>query len=175
MVLRSLEEDEVDDNAEVEIAILTPNNANGNVTDEDSGDEEYVSVNNLPASQLLAEAEILHRETDDGEDLLDNDTIKDGNLDNSVWDEEDDIPIHYFKILKKSYNWEDKDLQMENENWSHMITVTNNASPTELFSYVFDDAIIDMFELYINEYALKKNQPANITKEEIKCFLVFYF
>lgn len=41
MILRMLEDDDLitKNEAEIKIAILPPNNANGDVTDEDSGDE----------------------------------------------------------------------------------------------------------------------------------------
>ncbi|KAK9694561.1 Transposase IS4 [Popillia japonica] len=42
------------------IGILPPNNACDELTDEDSGEEDFVSVNNLPPSQLLANAEIIN-------------------------------------------------------------------------------------------------------------------
>lgn len=38
----------------VDITILPPTNANDDVTDEDSGEEESPVADNLPASQLLA-------------------------------------------------------------------------------------------------------------------------
>nr|CAD7391977.1 unnamed protein product [Timema cristinae] len=43
---------------EIQLYIQPPNNANDDVTDEDSGDEDVVTTNNLPGSQLLAPAEL---------------------------------------------------------------------------------------------------------------------
>ncbi|CAH0401860.1 unnamed protein product [Chilo suppressalis] len=40
------------------ITILPPENCNADVTDEDSGDENLVSMHNLPGSQLRAQAEV---------------------------------------------------------------------------------------------------------------------
>ncbi|CAH1980438.1 unnamed protein product [Acanthoscelides obtectus] len=41
------------------IAVLPPVNANEYNTDEDSGDENEVDINNLPGSQLMTEVEIV--------------------------------------------------------------------------------------------------------------------
>lgn len=50
---------EEDDNfTEADITLLPPENANGNITNEDSGDEDDFILSNLPASQLRAPAEM---------------------------------------------------------------------------------------------------------------------
>ncbi|KAK4885128.1 hypothetical protein RN001_001399 [Aquatica leii] len=59
-LLAELEEDIHGTSASHDIAILPPTNANDDLTDEDSGDEQDRSINNLPASQLLAEAELFN-------------------------------------------------------------------------------------------------------------------
>ncbi|CAH1956597.1 unnamed protein product [Acanthoscelides obtectus] len=41
------------------IAVLPPVNANEYNTDEDSGDENEVDINNLPGSQLMTEVEVV--------------------------------------------------------------------------------------------------------------------
>ncbi|KAJ8933090.1 hypothetical protein NQ314_014218 [Rhamnusium bicolor] len=41
------------------IAVFSPSNANGYNTDEDSGDENIVDINNLPGNQLMADAEAI--------------------------------------------------------------------------------------------------------------------
>ncbi|KAK4877693.1 hypothetical protein RN001_010199 [Aquatica leii] len=61
-LLAELEEDIHGTSASHDIAILPPTNANDDLTDEDSGDEQDLSINNLPASQLLAEAELFSHE-----------------------------------------------------------------------------------------------------------------
>lgn len=40
------------------IIILPPENCNADVTDENSGDENQVSLHNLPGSQLRAQGEV---------------------------------------------------------------------------------------------------------------------
>jgi len=59
-ILTLLEEGDVrllPDN-EIDIYIQPPVNANDDVTDEDSGEEDNPTVNNLPGNQLLAPAEL---------------------------------------------------------------------------------------------------------------------
>lgn len=49
----------------IDIVLQPPDNACADLTDEDSGDEEQLTINNLPPSQLRADAEIEHRSDDD--------------------------------------------------------------------------------------------------------------
>ncbi|KAL3267110.1 hypothetical protein HHI36_011250 [Cryptolaemus montrouzieri] len=42
----------------IDVIMMPPSNANGEVTDEDSGDEDQVRPSNLPGSQLSASAEV---------------------------------------------------------------------------------------------------------------------
>ncbi|KAJ8943506.1 hypothetical protein NQ318_016286 [Aromia moschata] len=49
---------------EINIALLPPINSVEDLTHEDSGDEEYLNINTLPGSQLLALAEIIIKDTD---------------------------------------------------------------------------------------------------------------
>lgn len=62
------------------ITIFLPNNACGDITDEDSGDEDYIDINNLPSSVMQNEVEF----------------VKKINCD-SDWDTEDDIPLSQIK------------------------------------------------------------------------------
>lgn len=60
-IIAILEEDKVTENTnEANITLLPPENANGNITDEDSGEEDEVNLSNLPASQLRTQAEIVY-------------------------------------------------------------------------------------------------------------------
>ena len=56
--------------SEVDVHIQPPNNANDDLTDEDSGDEDNVSSINPPGLQLLAPAELpkLFQTDDNNED-----------------------------------------------------------------------------------------------------------
>lgn len=65
--LEQNEEEEVPDS----IVIMPPENCNAEVTDEDSGDEDFVLLQNLPGSQLRAPAEVEHGDSsDDNDDYL---------------------------------------------------------------------------------------------------------
>ncbi|XP_050296361.1 piggyBac transposable element-derived protein 3-like [Anthonomus grandis grandis] len=65
------------------IVILPPTNANGYVTDEDSGDDDQVTMNNLPGSFHNSEAEPVFKATSQAID---------GNEDN-LDDSNDDVPL----------------------------------------------------------------------------------
>ncbi|CAG5058878.1 unnamed protein product [Parnassius apollo] len=49
-----------DDDLPSEITIFPTEDPNNEITDEDSGDEEFVTLHNLPGSQLRAPAEITY-------------------------------------------------------------------------------------------------------------------
>ncbi|KAJ8892847.1 hypothetical protein PR048_005428 [Dryococelus australis] len=52
-------------NERLAVTIMSPTNANSDLTDEDSVDEENVTISYLPATQLQVEASIVSRRRDD--------------------------------------------------------------------------------------------------------------
>lgn len=138
---------------------MPPNNACDDITDEDSGDENLLSIENLPSSQLLANAEI-------------NDTIShlDSDYDS---DPEFNVPLSMFikKNTKTSYKWNNGDIKRETVVWPVVQTAPATRSPYELFSLFFSEDVINMFVSYSNLYAAQKNHPnAGITSNEIRKF-----
>ena len=126
-LLRTLEDhsDAVPNCHEYNIAIMPPTNATQHLTDEDSGEEDSMTINNLPRLLLLAEADIVIDESD----MTGMDNVNDNH-----WDDEDDIPLHYFSAPKKQYRWVHRDLLASNVVWPTVITATNAvSSATELF------------------------------------------
>ncbi|KAK4887484.1 hypothetical protein RN001_003755 [Aquatica leii] len=92
-LLAELEEDIHGTSASHDIAILPPTNANDDLTDENL-DEQDRSINNLPASQLLAEAELFSHELN----------LVDENKKNNVedfWDESDKLPLSEFIKIRR--------------------------------------------------------------------------
>lgn len=76
-----LEDDEIEADS---ITLLPPVNACGNVTDEDSGDEDLIDINNLPASQMQSQVEVNTRITDED------------------WSSEDELPLS--ELQRRSKN-----------------------------------------------------------------------
>ncbi|CAK1596123.1 unnamed protein product [Parnassius mnemosyne] len=62
-----------DDDLPSEITIFPPEDPNNEITDKDSGDEEFVTLHNLPGSQLRAPAEITYDDTFSDSDDSEND------------------------------------------------------------------------------------------------------
>ncbi|KAJ8937186.1 hypothetical protein NQ318_012739 [Aromia moschata] len=148
---------------EINIASLPPINSVEDLTDDDSGDEEYLNINNLPGSQLLAPAEVMTKDTDVDEDAS-NATAVGLNLNASRkivtahhWDEEDDIPLSVFQAVKKIYKWSETYLSLPDVEWPTMNKVESQLpSATELFLRFFNEEVIDMFVFWSNNYATKK-------------------
>lgn len=159
------EEDDLRSMDAVEINILPPDpNFDANDTDEDSGNEEEVHINNLPGSQLRSTAEIR---------II-------GRTDDEEWDEDDLIPLSELAERerrmtigpKKVHKWTRGNLQnpVLNLEWPQLNTVYNHNSPLELFECFFDAEIIDMFVTCTNQYAASKNRKSDVTPEEMKTF-----
>ncbi|KAJ8943841.1 hypothetical protein NQ318_020913 [Aromia moschata] len=91
---------------DINIALLPPINSVEDLTDEDSGDKEYLNINNLPGSQLLAPAEVMTKDTDVYEDAGNATAVGlNWNASRKIvsadhWDEEDDILLSVFQALK---------------------------------------------------------------------------
>ena len=173
-LLSYLEDDstELENVDELSIAMLPPVNANDDLTDEDSGDENDLSINNLPQSQLLAEADIVGGLDVMGIESEDQSEIQE------EWDDEDDVPLAQLvkrpklSLTNKSkvYQWSKNELTPDGDDWPEMSTVPHNNSPIELFYLFFDEHVLELFVTKTNLYAARRNRRADITPQEMKCF-----
>ncbi|XP_017467190.1 PREDICTED: piggyBac transposable element-derived protein 3-like [Rhagoletis zephyria] len=59
-IIETADDDDIPDNG-LDVAVLPPINCNDDVTDEDSGEEDNPTINNLHGSQLCAEAVLLNK------------------------------------------------------------------------------------------------------------------
>lgn len=142
------------------------------LTDEDSGEEDNVAIENLPGAQLRAEAEYQITPVVDDEE------------DNDGFDSEDDLPLSGLikrkRIMKKSnYKWEKLDIRSDflpdwQENQGNNISngqVEDLSDPIHLFFKFFDEDIIDLFVKETNGYANRKNLKGDVSRDEIKSFI----
>nr|CAI5859413.1 unnamed protein product [Callosobruchus analis] len=152
-----------------DIVIVPPENANNENTNEDSGDEDDVILDNLPGSQLLAEAEVLHDST-----AADTEVSADG------FDSEDDLPLSTFgtrvvesKVAKKSrnYKWNNRDIESDILAFVPPYGPKRLYTPLEAFFLFFDNEVIGILVQYSNMYASSHNCVGDITEDEICCFL----
>ncbi|KAG5874691.1 hypothetical protein JTB14_024081 [Gonioctena quinquepunctata] len=141
-LLQSLEDSDDDGHNGLALTMLPPTNACEPVTDEDSCDEDYVNINNLPGSQLRAEAEIFYGDSEvtNRTNIPKTISVTDNNLDGT--DSEDNIPLMELRgrlkkkkieVKKKSYKWVAKDLIPEEVQFPCQQNVLNNNSASELF------------------------------------------
>nr|CAI5862846.1 unnamed protein product [Callosobruchus analis] len=144
-----------------DIVIFPPENANNENRDEDSGDETDVILDNLPVSQLLAEAEVLHDSS-----AADTEVSADG------FDSEDDIPLSTF-VAKKSRNYKRNNRDIESDIPAFLPTYgpIRLYTPLEAFFLFFDKEVIGMLVQYSNMYASSHNRVEDITEDAIRCFL----
>ncbi|KAK9694758.1 Transposase IS4 [Popillia japonica] len=135
------------------ITIFPPDNANGEITDEDSGEEDDVCIENLPGSQLRERAEL----------NFDEPTRLENTEDSS--DEEDNFPLSHFVPLKKfkTFNWVlGQDLPQQTESWNKPCTAENNLNPIELFCLFFNNPLIANMCNFSNLYASQHNRMGNL-------------
>ncbi|KAF2893272.1 hypothetical protein ILUMI_12900 [Ignelater luminosus] len=155
--------------------------SSGDITDEDS-EEDTLTINNLPNSQLLAEAEYSEDEsTDDSlEKQLDN-FVKNSEEVRCVYgnvysdsDSEDNLPLSVFarkphKKKKTKCFWEDNEVSDDFPKWQPAQSVDENLSPVELFNRFMDKEFIAIVVNHSNKYAFCKNLPGDISPEEMLC------
>jgi hypothetical protein len=118
------------------IILFPPEKANDDVTDEDSGDEDVVAIENLPASQLQMVAEL-----ENVNDDLDNDP-------------EDDIPLSQLRSGRgcssrtkrcKVLHWSGGNISEEHfPGWMNQIFPNRQLTPLEYFELFFDEEIMDI-------------------------------
>ncbi|XP_030762214.1 piggyBac transposable element-derived protein 2-like [Sitophilus oryzae] len=156
-----IEEDDFP-HASTDIILFPPND--GWDTDEDSGEEDAVSPDNLPSAQLRAPAEIQVPVEDDDSD-------------------DDNIPLarlvtqsKQVSKVSKTYNWTDGHISYE----SGIFESTNDTEyqeyqeedPYSIFSKLFDENIFDILIEETNRYALSKNTNSRpVTIREMKSFV----
>ena len=132
------------------VTIVPPDNACGEVTDEDSGDEDGGgTINNLPGSMLRSEVPIL--ECDD-----------------------DEPPTKKSKSSRKRIK---KDIESKIPTWeptenSHLQQLREKElDPKDYFELFFDDALISLIVNKSNLYAAQKNKNLQVTDKEMRCYL----
>lgn len=178
-IINELEKDE-EESAPVSISILPPENCNADVTDEDSGDENYVTLHNLPGSQLRAPAELCCRSADDsGEDDDDVPLIQLSKRRRVTAEESpstsksNETTSGVIISKNKSYKWTSRDIHPTFDPWLDMQTSATHFTPLQYFEMLFGDDIINMLVHYTNLYAAQKNasKPINVSTDEMRCFI----
>ncbi|KFM73653.1 PiggyBac transposable element-derived protein 3, partial [Stegodyphus mimosarum] len=144
------------------------------ISDEDSGDEDYVGMDNLSGNQLRANAEIRFRGKSNI--ILSQSVNKDIANENSN-DEDNTPPLKKKRFIEKR-KWVMSDLtnvQREkwnwNEDWNRSMEISSK-SPCNLFEQFFDDDVLDYIVYHTKLYARQKgNHVFDITSEEMKAFI----
>ena len=142
---------------ELAITILPPDNATGNITDEDSGAEDGGgTINNLPGSMLRAPA-VLGSESDSS-------------------DEEEIKPKRKKAKSTTNRKWIKRDIAVKMPQFSGTDQNTENLknqnlTPSKYFELFFDDMLINNIVIETNRYASQKNVDLQVTGEEIRCVL----
>ncbi|XP_051851594.1 piggyBac transposable element-derived protein 2 [Antechinus flavipes] len=157
-VLNSLE-DESTKEKEI-IFISPPDNAVGDFTDEDSGDEEGHKGGNLPGSML--HATVISEGSDTGED---NEEL-----------ELQPARKRQKRIAELRRIWTKRDIRPDFVSWSasdpHIEYLkSQELSPVGLFELFFDEGTINFIVSETNRYAWQKNVNLDLTAQELKCVL----
>lgn len=124
----------LDDNLLVpdSVVVFPPINANDDVADEDSGDDKYVVMDNLPGSSLQTQAEVIfNREIYENADDAD--------------DDKDEIPLATFiryKKRQKRNDWVLEDMSNKFPTWQYECVVMTH--PLDIFNLFFDDLLWEM-------------------------------
>ena len=158
-VLNALEEEESGHRRE-EIFIAPPNNAAGDFTDEDSGDEDSRRGTHLPGNVL--HALVVPEDSGTGE-------------------EDDDLQLQPAVkkrkgVMEPQRVWTKRDIHPDFSSWTasdpHMEDLkSQELSPVGLFELFFDEGTINFIVNETNRYAWQKNVNLGLTAQELKCVL----
>lgn len=108
------------------------------LTDEDSGDEDNVTVNNLPRNILLQPAEVYGQDNDSSSDI------------------EEEPTTSQSKRKKTTFAWRKKDLDISSNDWPEFQGAFQEKLPIEWFENFKDEDIISLLVSESNNYAVKK-------------------
>ncbi|XP_052756252.1 piggyBac transposable element-derived protein 3-like [Galleria mellonella] len=146
--------DNEEDYRERLICILPPPVDPDCLTDEDSGEEDNVTLNNLPRNILLQPAEVMIQ----------------GQIMVSDTKEEPSDSTGRTK-RRRTYAWRKRDLAKNPVNWPDVQGACQDKRPIEWFENFLDEDVISLLVSESNKYAVKKNLPGDITTEDMKCFI----
>ncbi|KAF9422382.1 hypothetical protein HW555_001972 [Spodoptera exigua] len=146
--------DNEEDYRERLICILPPPVDPDCLTDEDSGEEDSVTLNNLPRNILLQPAEVMIQ----------------GQIMVSDTEEEPSDSTGRTK-RRRTYAWRKRDLAKNPVNWPDVQGACQDKRPIEWFENFLDEDVISLLVSESNKYAVKKNLPGDITTEDMKCFI----
>ncbi|KAL3286588.1 hypothetical protein HHI36_001089 [Cryptolaemus montrouzieri] len=127
-------DDDSNQTSHVDVVLMSPSNTNGEVTDEDSGDEDQVRPSNLPGWQLSAPAEIYSDNRNRDADFDSEDEISSTELAKKMKGRTKE---------KKNYHWTNGDLVLQPMEWPSSIGV-EDISPISLFAKFFPDSLINL-------------------------------
>ncbi|XP_042530297.1 piggyBac transposable element-derived protein 2 [Dipodomys spectabilis] len=158
-VLNALEDGDSGHSRE-EIFIAPPDNASGDFTDEDSGDEDGPRGAQLPGRVL--QASVVAEDSDTGED-------------------NEDLELQPAKRRRKAAGepqrfWAKRDIRPDFSNWTasdpHIEDLKNQElSPVGLFELFFDEGTLNFIVNETNRYAWQKNVNLGLSVQELKCVL----
>ncbi|XP_048213385.1 piggyBac transposable element-derived protein 2 isoform X2 [Perognathus longimembris pacificus] len=157
-VLNALEEGS--GHSREEIFIAPPDNAAGDFTDEDSGDEDGQRGAQLPGRVL--HASVVSEDSSNGED-------------------NDDLELQPAKkrltaVREPPCFWAKRDIRPNFGDWTasdpHIEDLKNQElSPVGLFELFFDEGTLNFIVNETNRYAWQKNVNLGLTVQELKCVL----
>ncbi|KAJ8955078.1 hypothetical protein NQ314_006958 [Rhamnusium bicolor] len=111
------------------VVLFPPINANDDVTDEDSGDDDNVIMDNLPGSVLNSQAEATFRTDSKIINILPSDS-----------DSDDSVPLAQFckyKKKQKKNDWVQEDIVRKLPDWQKELGAKNHRTPLEIFLSFF--------------------------------------
>ncbi|KAM6148461.1 piggyBac transposable element-derived protein 2 [Erethizon dorsatum] len=147
-------------NDRVEIFIAPPDNAAGDFTDEDSGDEDGRRGPQLPGSVLHAS-------------VVSEDSGTGGDSDELVLQP---VPKRQKAGVEAQRVWTKRDIQPDFGSWTasdpHIEDLkSQELSPVGLFELFFDEGTINFIVNETNRYAWQKSINLGLTAQELKCVL----
>lgn len=164
--------------AGLDVAILPPTNATGDITDEDSGGEEDPVIDNVSSNQLNALALAPDYICDQmrGEQMIEEE-LQTEEADQEMQDVSA-VPRRRVTAQRRvrreqrEYNWKKELLQDGFAEWPEISSAQNELkSPLYYFELFFNEDVWELLVKYTNQFAAKRNKLGDCSFEEMKNFV----
>ena len=167
-------EDRLYNDSILDVILLPPED--GDITDEESGDEAEIDINRLPPRMLQSEVEVTF---DEKPEQIENALEQIGNASSEINAVHNKKNIKNIKSKEKPvYKWKNNSLKKfrkligRGDNDETKVTAeNNNFTPVDCFEKFFTDEVYELIMIMSNTYALQQNHALELTVEEIKVYI----
>lgn len=162
-----------DDDIE-EVVLVPPDD--GNITDEDSGDEDDINLQRLAGRMLRSDIEVKFTEKSNENEVVEMHVSENNENSTKKLQKQETKYSKLPKSKKNSYTWSSSpnfssnNGRGDNDETKHSFD-NFEYSPVECFELFFSNNVIQLITEMSNRYAFQRNHALNVSAEEIKVYI----